>query len=144
MGQFFKNFYKINLGLTLIEVLVSVVITSMVMVYGMSFFMAAWRMEVESSNYSRILGNVAKIIEDNRSEYYSIVPPSGTVTISSEALPSGKVVMYSYTFSRNIVTNSMQGVALAEWPWTSSASAAEKASWSRISIKTHFAEEWKK
>lgn len=144
MVQYFKNLYKTNLGLTIVEVLVSVVITSLVMVYGMSFFMAAWRMEAESSSYSRILGNVTKIMEEKRSKYYFVTPASGTVNISSEALPSGKVVMYSYTFLRHNITNSMEGVVLAEWPWTSSATAAEKASWNRIAIKTHFAQEWKK
>jgi hypothetical protein len=34
------------------------------MVYGMSFFMAAWRIEAESSSYDRILGNAIKIMED--------------------------------------------------------------------------------
>jgi len=141
---FSKSFYKINSGLTLIEVLVSVIITAIVMVYGMSFFMAAWRMEVESSSYDRILGNAVKIMEDKRSNAYFISPSSGTVTISSESLPSGKVVMYTYMFKRHTVTNSMEGVVLAEWPWSSSATSAEKASWNRIAVKTHFAEEWGK
>lgn len=143
MALSFKNFCKINSGLTLIEVLVSVIITAIVMVYGMSFFMAAWRMEVESSSYDRILGNTIKITEDRRSKAYSSLPSTGTVTISSESLPSGKIVMYTYTFKKHTVTNSIEGVALAEWPWSSSATSAEKASWNRIAIKTHFAEEWK-
>ncbi|MEA5000753.1 MAG: prepilin-type N-terminal cleavage/methylation domain-containing protein [Endomicrobiaceae bacterium] len=144
MALFFKNFYRKNSGLTLIEVLVSVIITSIVMVYGMSFFMAAWRIEAESSSYDRILGNAIKIMEDKRSDPYFTSPSSGTVTISSESLPSGKVVMYTYTFKRHAVTSSMEGIVLAEWPWSSSATSAEKASWNRVAIKTHFAQEWGK
>lgn len=56
--------YKNNKGLTLIEILVSCVITVIVIMYGATFFISSWRLEVDSEEYNKVLQYAANIIEE--------------------------------------------------------------------------------
>ena len=55
---------KNNKGLTLIEILVSSVITVIVIMYGATFFISSWRLEVDSEEYNKVLQYAANIIEE--------------------------------------------------------------------------------
>jgi len=79
-------------GLTLIEILVSIVITIMVMVYGLGFFTAAWKFQTESIDYNIVLNKVQSMMEEMK---YTIHETSPVIT-SSELYyvqtPSSKTV----------------------------------------------------
>jgi len=80
--------YKNNKGVTLVEVLVSIVITILVMAYGLNLFIASWKLEVESKEYNEVLQIISSKIE----YYKQFVNPavqieakgvSETITLSS-------------------------------------------------------------
>ena len=84
--------YKDIKGLTLVEVLVSVVITILVMVYGVNLFIASWKLSVESAEYNTVLQYVSNQIEALEA-YYSYEDLSiGSINNIDVVLPSGKTV----------------------------------------------------
>ena len=85
-------------GLTLVEVLASIVITVLVMTYGINLFVASWRLSVESAEYDYVLNYISNRIEGLRSFYDSQELISGEqpeqavlgITNVDITLPSGK------------------------------------------------------
>ncbi len=87
-------------GLTLIEILVSIVITVMVMVYGLGFFTAAWKFQTQAIEYNIILNRVESIIEEFR---YNIHESSPVLTVSEVSYfitSSSKMVEVTKTVNR--------------------------------------------
>lgn len=107
-------------GLTLVEVLVSVVITILVMLYGMTLFISAWRLEVDSEEYNKVLQYVSNTIET----YKNYVKPkdihSGLAfvpSISDITLPSGKVLRQTVKiYNEDANTLAIPMVVIATWP----------------------------
>lgn len=58
--------FKNKKGLTLVELLVSCVITVMVIMYGSTFFISSWKKEIESEEYNRVLQYVCGTIENEK------------------------------------------------------------------------------
>lgn len=113
-------------GLTLVEVLVSVVITILVMLYGMTLFISAWRLEVDSEEYNKVLQYVSNTIET----YKNYVNPkdfnSGTARtltyntnprIEDITLPSGKILRQKLKiYNEDAATLTIPVAVIATWP----------------------------
>ena len=92
-------------GLTLVEILVSIVIVGLALTYGINLFIASWRLESDSADYHMALNYVANVVEHARAlrnvndlvtgenkddirdlilnDYKNVTLPSGTkITIS--------------------------------------------------------------
>lgn len=129
-------------GLTLVEILVSIVITVMVMVYGLGFFTAAWKFQTEAVDYNIVLNKVQSMVEEMK---YKIHEDSPIIT-SSELYyfqtPSSKTV----EITRNVGIDVTLGAdsychqidVLATWPLKNpDGTDLGVNNRHKISIKTH-------
>ncbi len=82
--------YKNIKGLTLVEILVSVVITILVMVYGLNLFIASWKLSVESAEYNFVLQYLSNQIENLKTCYSFEDLSFGSISNKDIVLPSGK------------------------------------------------------
>lgn len=111
-------------GLTLVEVLVSVVITILVMLYGMTLFISAWRLEVDSEEYEKVLQYVNNTIEGYKRYIDPLGPPINPITKELDliSLPSGKRLKQTvkiYAVSNDETKSEYKTVpiaVIAQWP----------------------------
>ncbi|GAB1402063.1 hypothetical protein MASR1M68_09740 [Elusimicrobiota bacterium] len=129
-------------GLTLVEILVSIVITVMVMVYGLGFFTAAWKFQTEAVDYNIVLNKVQSMVEEMKYKIHEASP----VIVSSELYyfqtPSSKTV----EVRRNVGIDTTLGAGghchqvdvLATWPLKNpDGTDLGVNNRHKISIKTH-------
>lgn len=129
-------------GLTLVEILVSIVITVMVMVYGLGFFTAAWKYQTEAIDYNIVLNKVQTMVEEMKYKIHEDSP----IIIASELYyvqtPSSKTV----EIIRNIGIDTTLGAGsychqidiLATWPLKNpDGTDLGVNNRHKISIKTH-------
>ncbi|MDD5021274.1 MAG: hypothetical protein PHR82_03935 [Endomicrobiaceae bacterium] len=79
-------------GLTLLEILVSIVITIMVMVYGLGFFTAAWKYQTESIDYNIVLNKVQSMVEEMKYKIHQDSPVITANELYYVSTPSSKTV----------------------------------------------------
>lgn len=111
-------------GLTLVEVLVSVVITILVMLYGMTLFISAWRLEVDSEEYEKVLQYVNNTIESYKRYIDPLGEPINPITKELDliTLPSGKRLKQTvkiYAVSNNETVSEYKTIpiaVIAQWP----------------------------
>jgi hypothetical protein len=113
-------------GLTLVEVLVSVVITILVMLYGMTLFISAWRLEVDSEEYNKVLEYVSNTIEyyknyanpkDINSGKAKTITYNTNPAIEDITLPSGKILRQKVKiYNEDANTLAIPMVVIATWP----------------------------
>lgn len=84
-------------GLTLIEILVSIVITVMVMVYGLGFFTAAWKFQTEAIDYNIVLNKVQTMVEEMKYKIHEASPVIDTTELYYVQTPSSKTVEITRT-----------------------------------------------
>lgn len=143
MDRFIKKVFKYN-GLTLVEVLVSVIITTLLMLYGTSFFIASWRLSAESEEYSTVLNDVVSNLESYRAKAFD-----SPVSLTTDYIVKNRTFRnkynVTYTLSRSnteklshLGTNYYYVViSSAEWSYGQGMSSANK-----ISVKTAVAVKW--
>lgn len=131
-----------NRGLTLVEILVSITITIIVMVYGLGFFTAAWRFQTEAVSYGIVLNKAEAMIEEmkykiyedphtlNSSDrYYVQIPSSKTVEITKIVTIEPVLGAYSFCHQINV---------LATWPVKNPDGTDLNVNYrNKISLKTH-------
>lgn len=135
------NSIKTNLALTIIEVLVATILTSIVMLYGTTFFIATWRLSTESKEYSMILNDVASNLEKYTSRKFdtSTTISSTTYVVYSRTLRDKYDVKYSLI--KDTAPYNKYGfcyvISDAKWRY-----GGDENSNIRISIKTAIAPKW--
>lgn len=135
-----NNFLNRNIGLTLVEVLASVIITTLLMLYGTSFFIAAWRLSAESDEYSMILNDVVSNLESYKSKSYnSAVTGAGVYVVQQKVLRNQYTVNYTLSKSADVTNNFIYVTSKAEWSY-----GQGEESINRISIKSAIAPRWNK
>jgi len=124
-------------GLTIVEVLVSVVLLSIVSVYGLAFFAATWRLNVESRDYAYIMKKLENYVEAGKGYFQATggTIANRTVTIPNETLRTGDVV--AYTYQETAAGGYVNVLATASWPLR-----VEVKSRKKLGIRTHFAPVW--
>lgn len=124
-------------GLTLVEVLVSVVITILVMLYGMTLFISAWRLEVDSEEYNKVIQYITNVIEKYKSNFICPhdINSGGSIERNEPdiTLPSGKILKMKVRIYNEDKTVPL--VVIAEWPPVASAKRNQKVE--RIVVNTH-------
>lgn len=105
-------------GLTLVEVLVSVVITILVMLYGMTLFISAWRLEVDSEEYEKVLQYVNNTIEGYKRYIDPLGPPINPITKELDliSLPSGKRLKQTVKIYAVSEYKTVPIAVIAQWP----------------------------
>lgn len=131
-----------NRGLTLIEILVSIVITVMVMVYGLGFFVAAWKFQTQAMDYTIVLNKVESVIEEFRYNVHESSPVFAVSEVSYFVTSSSKIVELTKTVNRapGLAATSYcyQVSILATWPVKNpDGTGLGLDSRNKISIKTH-------
>ena len=138
--------YKNIKGLTLVEVLVSVVITIIVMIYGMTLFISAWRLEVDSEEYSKVLQYISNTIEGYKRYSNPLEIKDGknqngskingvykSITLDNIKLPSGKLLQQTVIF-HNAENDIVPMSVVAIWPV---GTVGENQKIERIVVNTH-------
>jgi len=126
-------------GLTLVEVLVSAVLTSMVVLYATSFFVAAFRLSTEEKEYSSILEDVANNLESYKFKGYDSEVGTAYVT-KTKTIRDGKyTVEYDLLRVSTPIPKSEYIISKASWKYGGSDESAHK-----ISIKTAICGKWDK
>lgn len=108
-------------GLTLIEILVSIVITVMVMVYGLGFFTAAWKFQTEAIEYNIVLNKVETMVEEMKYKIHEASAVITTTELYYVLTPSSKTVEMRRTIGIDTTTLGAgsychQIDVLATWP----------------------------
>jgi Tfp pilus assembly protein PilV len=129
-------------GLTLIEILVSIVITVMIMIYGLGFFMAAWKYQVESIDRNIILNKVQSMVEEMKYKVHEDSPIINTSELSWILTPSSKTVEITRITAIDATLGAgsycHQINVLATWPQKNPDGTVRPVNERRkISIKTH-------
>lgn len=129
-------------GLTLIEILVSIVITVMVMVYGLGFFTAAWKFQTEAIDYNIVLNKVQSMVEEMKYKIHEASPVITSSELFYVQTPSSKTV----EITRNVGIDTTLGAGsychqvdvLATWPLKNpDGTDLGVNNRHKISIKTH-------
>ncbi|MDD4166943.1 MAG: prepilin-type N-terminal cleavage/methylation domain-containing protein [Endomicrobiaceae bacterium] len=107
-------------GLTLIEILVSIVITVMVMVYGLGFFTAAWKFQTEAIDYNIVLNKVQTMVEEMKYKIHEASPVIAATELYYVQTPSSKTVEITRTVGIDATLGGTsychQVDVLATWP----------------------------
>ncbi len=143
MDRLIKKIFKKN-GLTLVEVLVSVILTTLLMLYGTSFFIASWRLNSESTEYSTVLNDVVNNLECYKAKVFDT-----PVSVSTDYIVKNKTFRNKYTVTYTLTRSATEKLSLAgtnyyyvvissaNWSYGEGLSAANK-----ISVKTAVARRW--
>ncbi|MBR3628425.1 MAG: prepilin-type N-terminal cleavage/methylation domain-containing protein [Elusimicrobia bacterium] len=137
------SFIRNEKALTLIEVLVAVILTAIVMLHGTIFFIATWRLNAESKEYSLILNDVVGNLENYIERQYNddVNITSDQYMIKDRLLRNKYNVTYSIV--KNTVTYEHFGfyyvISSARWRY-----GGDERSDNKINIKTVCAKEWNK
>jgi len=128
-------------ALTIIEVLVAIILTAIVMLHGLIFFVASWRLSTESKDYSMILNDVVGNLENYISEAFSesTVIPDSAYKVKTKVLRNKYTVTYSLEKDKTHYNTSgfYYVISSARWRYGGSADSD-----TRISIKTACAPNW--
>jgi hypothetical protein len=96
-----KTLIKEESALTIVEVLVAVILTSIVMLHGTLFFMTSWRLSEESKDYSMVLNDVVANLEN----CVSMAPSSSSSDerlVKERKLRNGQVTV-SYRLDKSMI-----------------------------------------
>ncbi len=99
-----KKLFNNSIGLTLAEVLISVVLTTLLMLYGTSFFIASWRLSSESNEYSTVLDDLVANLECYKAKAFDT-----PVSISTDYVVKNKTFRNKYSVSYTLSRNGKSG-----------------------------------
>ena len=105
-------------GLTLVEILVSIVITILVMTYGLNLFIASWRLGSDSEDYDMVLHYVMNEVERVRSEssYTDLGNTNEDITLSSGKIVNIQRRVYSVLKDGANAIDVLPVAVIATWP----------------------------
>lgn len=135
------NFIKNVRALTIIEVLIAVILSALVMLHGLVFFVATWRLSTESKDYNMILEDVIGNLENYLSEEFS----ESTIIPESSYKVKTKVLRNKYTVTYTLEKDKTHYNTCGFYYVTSSARwryGGNSDSDTKISIKTACAPNW--
>jgi hypothetical protein len=135
------SFIKDVRALTIIEVLVAVILTAIVMLHGLIFFIATWKLSTESKDYNMILNDVVGNLENYISEDFSesTVIPDSSYKVKTKVLRNKYTVTYTLEKDKTHYASSGYYYVTSSARWRYGGTADSD---NRISIKTACAPNW--